>query len=80
MHELVPVDDNITHVPCPECGGEGTCEYERAVVDYMDGGYLESYIDQCQKCEGSGEVEIDPERDCVVDDYGNLFWKDEPRF
>ena len=80
MHELIPVDDNITHVVCPECGGEGRCEYERAVVDYMRGGDLEGYINECEKCEGSGEVELDPERDCVVDEYGNLFWKDEPRF
>ena len=67
-------------VSCPECGGEGTCEYERPVVDHMNGGYLEGYMDECDKCEGSGEVELDPERDCVVDEYGNLFWKDEPRF
>ena len=50
MHELIPVDDNITHVVCPECGGEGRCEYERAVVDYMRGGDLEGYIDECEKC------------------------------
>ena len=46
----------------------------------MRGGDLEGYIDECEKCEGSGEVELDPERDCIVDEYGNLFWKDEPRF
>ena len=53
MSNLVPVDNDITHIPCPLCGGEGR------------GGF--------------GEVELDPDRDCVVDEYGNLYWKDEPR-
>lgn len=44
---------------CPECGGEGRIEYERAVVDWDNGGYLEGYLDDCFRCDGSGEVQID---------------------
>ena len=33
------------YVLCLECGGEGECEYERPVVDYTNGGYLEGYMD-----------------------------------
>jgi len=80
MSGKVPVDDNLTHIPCPECGGEGHCEYERAIVDYNRGGYLEAYYADCEECRGSGEIELDPERDCIVDEYGNLYWKDEPKF
>ena len=44
---------------CPECGGEGRLEYERAVVDWEHGGYLEGYMDECFRCDGYGEVKID---------------------
>ena len=44
------------YVLCPECGGEGECEYERAVVDWNDGGYLEGYTDTCDTCEGEGYI------------------------
>ena len=80
MSNLVPVDNDVTHIPCPQCGGEGRVEYERPVVDYERGGYLEGYYDECDECGGFGEVEFVPERVCVVDEYGNLYWKDEPRF
>ena len=55
-------------------------EYERSIVDHERGGYLEGYYDDCEECGGFGEVEIDPDRDCIVDEYGNLYWKDEPKF
>tara|TARA_R100001510_G_C7455520_1_gene78430 strand:- start:255 stop:425 length:171 start_codon:yes stop_codon:yes gene_type:complete len=44
---------------CPECGGEGECEYEVAVSAPMawTGGWLEGRIMECQLCEGSGEVD-----------------------
>jgi len=42
------------HIECPECGGEGECEYERSVIDWNDGGYLEGYMDTCDTCEGEG--------------------------
>ena len=45
--------------PCNECGGEGHVEYERSVVDWGSGGYLEGYMDDCEKCEGTGEVRDD---------------------
>ena len=51
------------YVLCPECGGQGECEYERAVVDWNHGGYLEGYQAECQECEGEGYVE-----DCCGDD------------
>jgi len=47
------------YIKCPECGGEGLCEYERAVVDWNDGGYLEGYTDTCDTCEGEGYIEED---------------------
>ena len=34
-------------------------EYERSVVDWGSGGYLEGYMDDCDKCNGSGELEYD---------------------
>ena len=42
---------------CPECGGYGELEYERPVVNWMHGGYLEGYMDTCDKCDGEGYVE-----------------------
>jgi len=42
---------------CPECDGYGELEYERPVVDWMRGGYLEGYMDNCDKCDGEGYVE-----------------------
>ena len=48
MSNLVPVDNDVTHIPCPQCGGEGRVEYERPVVDYERGGYLEGYYDECE--------------------------------
>lgn len=52
-------------IECPECGGEGRCEYEVAVPDPMAwrGGELQGRIMECQMCEGSGEVEIEDEDD-----------------
>lgn len=44
---------------CPECFGEGRLEYEKAVVDWEHGGYLTGYMDDCFRCEGSGEVKVD---------------------
>ena len=44
------------YVLCPECGGEGECEYERPVVDWNNGGYLEGYMDTCDTCEGEGYI------------------------
>ena len=67
---------------CPECDGYGECEYEVAVPAPMAwrGGWLEDRLLTCQKCEGHGEVELDYDKDCMADEYGNLYMKDDPRF
>tara|TARA_Y100000114_G_C11760130_1_gene329055 strand:+ start:1820 stop:2056 length:237 start_codon:yes stop_codon:yes gene_type:complete len=41
---------------CSECEGTGECEYQRPVVDWQNGGYLQGYMDTCEKCGGSGYV------------------------
>ena len=49
--------------PCPECDGTGLCEYEKPVVDYMNGGFLDVVMDVCEECSGSGTIEDDGEED-----------------
>jgi DnaJ-class molecular chaperone len=44
---------------CPECSGEGEVEFERAVVDWNHGGYIDGYMDTCPTCEGDGFVAIE---------------------
>jgi DnaJ-class molecular chaperone len=41
---------------CPECGGAGRCDYDVPVVDYMNGGFIDTVNDTCELCDGSGEV------------------------
>jgi len=53
------MDIYATKHECPECGGEGVAEYERAVRDFDHRGYLEAYLDECEKCRGDGEIEIE---------------------
>lgn len=45
-------------VECPDCGGEGRCEYEIAVPDWgaPRGGELQGKIMECETCGGSGDV------------------------
>lgn len=43
-------------IECPECGGEGECEYEVSVVDYQHGGYLKGEVMTCQRCHGDGFI------------------------
>ena len=78
--QLFPVGDDVTHRLCPECAGDSRVEYERAVIDYQNGGYLQGYMDDCETCEGCGEIEIDYEKHCIVDEMGNLYWKPDERF
>ena len=49
-------------IECPECGGEGRCEYERAVPMSFSNphGYLENYWAECDNCGGVGDIESDP--------------------
>lgn len=49
----------LMEADCPECGGEGRCEYEEAVVDWDHGGYLKGVVKTCQRCDGHGVIEID---------------------
>ena len=41
---------------CPDCDGEGRREYEKPVVDYVNGGFIDVVWDTCETCDGSGEV------------------------
>jgi len=49
-------EEYFNYVECDECGGEGRCEYEYAVVDWVHGGELRAKMDTCEKCDGSGEL------------------------
>lgn len=42
---------------CPECNGSGELEYEVPVVDYVNGGYLDTEWGPCEFCNGTGEQE-----------------------
>ena len=50
-------------IPCPECDGEGRCEYEHEVPMSNSNpyGYLEAYWADCENCHGSGEIEREDE-------------------
>ena len=48
---------------CPECGGVGRCDYDVPVVDYINGGFINTVNDTCELCDGSGEVEFDEEEE-----------------
>jgi DnaJ-class molecular chaperone len=52
-------------IDCPECDGEGRCEYERAVPMSNSNpyGYLEGYWAECENCGGTGIIEADLEDD-----------------
>lgn len=52
-------------IECPECGGEGRCEYEVAVVDWKHGGYLTTEMATCETCDGWGEITVE---DCEEGD------------
>jgi C4-type Zn-finger protein len=45
-------------IECPECGGEGRCEYTVAVPDFgaPRGGELQGRMMDCATCGGSGDV------------------------
>lgn len=49
---------------CPECDGFGQYLGEKAIVDYVNGGFYDEVLVECEECEGSGEVKknnTDPE-------------------
>lgn len=47
--------------PCTECGGEGQLEYdyERPASFSNPTGYIDTVWDDCEFCNGSGEVDDD---------------------
>ena len=47
-----------TTTKCLVCDGSGTAEYDKPVTDYERGGYIGTYRDDCDECEGEGEVNI----------------------
>ena len=44
-------------VPCPHCDGEGQYYAEVAVVDYVNGGFLDEQLVECEECSGYGELD-----------------------
>ena len=51
----------MDYIVCPECNGDGRCEYEVAVPDPMAwrGGELRGVMMDSELCGGSGEIEND---------------------
>ena len=62
---------------CPECEGQGFREYERVLRASASNPYgdIESYMAECDNCEGSCEVEdediLEP---CDRDEYGDWLY------
>jgi hypothetical protein len=46
---------------CPECGGTGRLEYDKPVVDWNNGGFIDSEWGDCYVCDGAGEIEYEEE-------------------
>ena len=46
-------------ITCPHCDGEGQYCAEVAVVDYVNGGFLDEQLVECEECSGYGEIEQD---------------------
>ena len=44
-------------VACPHCDGEGQYYAEVAVVDYVNGGFLDEQLVECEECSGYGEID-----------------------
>ena len=38
----------------PDCEGWGGREYDKPVVDYVNGGFIDGVWDTCENCDGSG--------------------------
>lgn len=48
---------------CHECGGTGRLEYDKSVIDWDGGGYIDSEWGDCYVCNGYGEVEIEEDEE-----------------
>ena len=46
-------------ITCPDCKGEGQYYAEVAVVDYVNGGFLDEQMVECEECNGYGEIKQD---------------------
>ena len=55
LHEQEEYDARF--ITCPECDGEGQCEYDDPRPDYVNGGEIHAVWDTCETCHGSGEIE-----------------------
>lgn len=47
----------MNYVECPDCGGVGTIEADKPVIDWNHGGYIATVTEECYTCNGFGEVE-----------------------
>ena len=59
----------MIYLPCPECGGKGQYEEDKPIVCYINGGYLETQLVACGRCDETGQIE-DPDylEDCDAQD------------
>lgn len=59
----------MIYLPCPECQGEGRYEEDKPIVCYINGGYLETQLVACGRCDETGFIE-DPDytEDCDAQD------------
>lgn len=55
----------IEMIDCPECGGDGTAEYEIEVPMSFSNpiGFLDTELGECENCHGTGQIEVDWEGD-----------------
>ena len=50
------IENHVERCHCWECGGYGKKEYEQAVPDPIRGGDLVGVFEECDGCEGVGEL------------------------
>ena len=70
----------MTIKPCPECSGQGWKEYERVHRASASNpyGFVESYMAECDNCDGSCEIDDDEEDEidmCDRDEYGDWLYQ-----
>lgn len=69
-------------IECPECQGQGDVCYEVGRPDYIHGGELVEMWAECEKCFGSGEIEVEIEDLCQEFSEGmaNGVWYSRAKF
>ena len=50
------IENHVERCHCWECGGYGKKEYTEAVPDPIRGGDLVGVFDECDGCDGDGEL------------------------